>query len=106
MAGEGKERTVRLPWYRTLLFWHYGLPAATRLTLAAAAFSACWLALLLRRISAAPALAGPLLAASVVALMLFGSSAATSLREERAADRAPPAGAEQKAARPSRTVEP
>jgi hypothetical protein len=80
------DRSVSLPWYRVPLFWHYGLAAPVRLTVAAVAFSLCWLALLLRFARWARGFARPLLTFAAMALILFGSSAATSLREEALAD--------------------
>lgn len=36
------------PWSHVILFWHYGLPCSTRATIAAIAFTAIWVAALLR----------------------------------------------------------
>jgi len=70
-----------LPWYRFLLFWHFGLPGALRLTIAATAFTVCWLAILMRYIGPRQA-AEALLAVSLAVLVLFASSAATTLHQE------------------------
>jgi len=80
-----KDKTAALPWYRLVLFWHYGLPAASRVAVAATAFSGLWLALAFR-LAGWRKPAGPLMALSLVALILFGSSAFTSLYEESKAD--------------------
>jgi tetratricopeptide (TPR) repeat protein len=75
------DSAAALPWYRFPLFWHFGLPATIRLSVAAAAFSACWLALLMRRTASRRA-ADALLAASLAVFVLFASSAATTLHQE------------------------
>jgi len=79
-----KEKPVDLPWYRLVLFWHFGLPVATRVAVAAVAFSGFWLALALR-LAGWRKPAEPLMALSLVALVLFGSSALTSVYEESGA---------------------
>jgi len=75
------DSAAALPWYRFPLFWHFGLPGAIRLSIAAAAFSACWLSLLMRRIGPRHT-ADALLAVSLAVLVLFASSAATTLHQE------------------------
>ena len=96
-----KNRNVSLPWYRVPLFWHFGLAAPTRTTIAAVAFSLCWLTPILRLAAWGRRVAGALLGLAFAAFVLFGSSAATSLWEEARAqavrDR-PPAGVRQPAA--------
>ncbi len=72
-----------LPWYRPLLFWHYGLATRTRFLVAAAAFSLAWLAVAFRLLGW-QAGARPLLATALVVLVLFGSSTLTSLHQEAA----------------------
>jgi len=71
----------RLPWYRVPLFWHYKPAARTRLTIASAAFLSLCLALLLRRFHR-PEPYRFLLAISVATLVLFGSSALTTIYQE------------------------
>jgi len=81
MAGGKKNVTVALPWYRFPLFWHYGIPGPTRMTIAVCAFFFCWIALILGA-------AGPhrtarrLLILALAILVLFGSSILTSLHQE------------------------
>ncbi len=41
--AQNPDTPAALPWQRIPLFWHYRLPAATRMTIAAIAFSAIWL---------------------------------------------------------------
>ena len=70
--------TPKLPWYRTPLFWHFGLPGKTRVTIASIAILMIWISFLLR-------MAGwkdtyrALLGVALAVLILFGSSAATTL---------------------------
>jgi tetratricopeptide (TPR) repeat protein len=72
---------TRLAWYRAPLFWHYGLPGRTRLTIAAVAFLGVWVALLLR-ITGFRAAYRIAVSFAAVLLILFGSSAATTLYQE------------------------
>jgi tetratricopeptide (TPR) repeat protein len=73
-------------WERVLLFWHYRLPAELRFRLAAVGFSALWLALALRQARRKGA-ARWLMAVALLLLMLFGSSAVTTLVQEHSARR-------------------
>ena len=82
----------KLPWYRAPLFWHFGLPGRTRVTVASFAILMIWISFLLR-------MAGwkdtyrAILGIALAILILFGSSAATTLylelRPDTAADLAP-----------------
>ena len=74
-----------LPWYRLVLFWHYGLPCRARLSVAVLSFTVIWLCLILRKCGLR-AVAAPILTLSIVLLVLFGSSAATSIHQEARAD--------------------
>lgn len=80
-----EEDTASLPWYRPILFWHYSIGAGQRLGITVVAFAALWLGFILRSIGARR-LAARLLAVSLVVLVLFGSSAATSLHMEARSD--------------------
>ena len=71
----------RLPWYRTLLFWHYKLPGRTRTTITAAAFLLIWIALLLRLAGYKESYRGTM-GIAIALLILFGSSAITTLYKE------------------------
>lgn len=82
---EGLKMRVML-WDRVLLFWHYRLPAATRILIAAIGFSLWWLGLALR-ILRRPTAARRLMAVAVVVLVVFGSSAITTLLQEQSAPR-------------------
>jgi hypothetical protein len=73
-------------WERVLLFWHYRLPAETRCRLAAVGFCALWLSLAFRQARRRSAAQG-LMAFALVLLILFGSSAVTTLVQENAARR-------------------
>lgn len=69
-------------WDRVLIFWHYRLPADLRCQLAAVGFSALWLSLTLRRTRRKGA-ARWLMAIALLLLILFGSSAVTTLVQEQ-----------------------
>ncbi len=71
----------KLPWYRPLLFWHYGLSGNVRITIASLAFLLLWIALLLRPLGINE-LSRTLLGVAVTLLIVFGSSAATTLYQE------------------------
>jgi hypothetical protein len=102
LAGEKQDEDVSLPWHRFLLFWHYGFSGSVRVAVAAGAFSMCWLALVAGSIGYRR-FARPMLVLAFLVLVLFGSSAATTLHLERKArgairetgvipeDRSPPA---------------
>jgi hypothetical protein len=80
-AGGNTGTELRLPWYRTLLFWHFGLPCATRTTLAAAFFALGWIGLSLRAMRRQQA-ATHLLILSLAGLVLFGTSVGTTWVQE------------------------
>ena len=76
---------VNLPWYRPLLFWHYELPAATRISIAVLAFMLCWGSLILRRFGARE-LCGQILVLCLVVFCIFGTSGAASWWQEHRDD--------------------
>ena len=73
-------------WDRVLLFWHYRLPADTRILVAAAGFSLWWLGLALR-VLRRPTAARRIMTVAVLVLIAFGSSAVTTLLQEQSARR-------------------
>jgi tetratricopeptide (TPR) repeat protein len=79
-AGQNAER-ASLPWHRYLLFWHYGLDAPARLNLAVAGFAGVWLALILRSVGMRH-LYRPLVILSLLLLVFYGSSIATTYIQE------------------------
>jgi hypothetical protein len=81
MAGKERDKDTYLPWYRALLFWHYGLSGAARSRIAALAFFAFWLALAIRTLGFQH-FAKPVIIVSIVMFVIFGSSVATSLHQE------------------------
>lgn len=85
MAGGSRDRDVSLPWYRSLLFWHFGLPCSVRWGITVTAFSAFWLGLAIRTMGFRR-LAKPVVLISFLVFMVFGSSVATSLHQEQAAE--------------------
>jgi len=76
-AGRDPGGDAAPPWYRVLLFWHFGIPAAVRTTVALVAFAGIWLALILRAFRFRHGFR-PFLVCCLVVLVLFGSSAATT----------------------------
>lgn len=78
LAVDGDERSASVPWNRLVFAWHFGLPLSLRLLVAAGAFSGLWLAAALRLAGWRRGLQLAVVAL-VVALALFGSSAAVSL---------------------------
>ena len=68
-------------WYRTPLFWHFGLPTHTRACIAATAFSLTWIifGIGLLRHRHAP---GPLMLTAVTTTVIFASSVALTLHAE------------------------
>ena len=96
MARGRKNVAVVLPWYRFPLFWHYGIPGPTRMTLAVCAFFCCWIALILGTLG--PRRVGRrLLIPALAILVLFGSSILTSLHQESGARITPERQAEVRA---------
>lgn len=73
-------------WDRVALFWHYGLAGSTRLLVAAIAFSALWVGLALRLLRRTRT-SRFVLAVATALLILFGSSALTTVLQEQAAQR-------------------
>lgn len=80
-AGEEKDETVSLPWYRVPMFWHFGLAVSTRMTISVYAFMAFWLSLILRSLDSRR-LYRPLMILSLIVLVMFGSSVLTTLESE------------------------
>jgi len=70
-----------LPWQRIPLFWHYRLPATTRMTIAALAFSAIWLLAIGRR-SRRREFILPFLWIATATFLLFGASFLSSVYSE------------------------
>ncbi len=82
MAPPGSEPTSSLPWYRMLLFWHYGLGISLRVAIALGGVSLLILAFA-ARLCRLRKLAACLHVMGVVITILFGSSAAASWQAER-----------------------
>jgi len=87
LAYAGREETGQgnLPWYRFPLFWHFDLGTPVRTHVAVLAFAALWAALLLRAFGLRH-ISEPLFAVAVLAVVLFGSSAVTSMYQEANTD--------------------
>lgn len=83
LEGGSKEagETVNLPWYRPLLFWHFGLATQTRVTIALSAFAAFWVLMSLRVLGIRRGITQLTVIAGAVAIV-FGSSAVTSLHQD------------------------
>ncbi len=70
-----------LPWYRVPLFWHFRLATPLRITLACGAFLAVWLFTTLRLLGS-ERVARWGFTIAVIAFILLGSSAGTSLYQD------------------------
>lgn len=79
-APAGTAPAPSLPWYRSVLPWHYALPLRVRVAAALAAWTVFWVALPFRR----RRLPRALLVLAALALVLFASSSALSLHANAA----------------------
>ena len=95
----------RLPWYRTLLFWHYRISGHARITIASLAFLLLWIALLLRQLGLTE-VSRPILGFTLTLLIVFGSSAATTLYQELRPQPLPAAITKNDVTNPTMTTEP
>jgi hypothetical protein len=80
-ARAEKNSEATLPWYRIPLFWHYALPCALRVQIAAGAFILVWVALIAGFFGGGRR-ARHLAWGALLILALFGSSALTTLQLE------------------------
>ena len=85
MAGKDRDKETALPWYRALLFWHYGLSGSIRSTIAASAFFVFWLALAFSAFGFRR-LTRPIAILAIAIVAVFGSSVATSFHQEAMAE--------------------
>jgi len=85
MARKANNETAEWPWYRLVLFWHFYLPAATRMMVAAIAFFIFWAALTLRLAGIQRSGVNALLILAAITMILFGSSVAISWHQEATA---------------------
>ena len=85
MARKANNETAEWPWYRLVLFWHFYLPAATRMMVAAIAFFIFWAALALRLAGIRRNVVKAILILAAITVILFGSSVATSWQQEATA---------------------
>ncbi len=82
--AEGRKQGLKTPvtsWLRWVLFWHYGLDCATRVTITAVAFSLLWLAGALR-LSGLRRTGAVLMVGAAVLMVLFGSSVLATFQQE------------------------
>lgn len=86
LAKKNKSRTAELPWYKMVAFWHYYLSCPQRTAVAAVAFLAFWLALVMRRMGL-KRMTGILSLTSLVVLIVFTTSVAVSWQMETSARR-------------------
>ncbi|MCK5850399.1 MAG: hypothetical protein KAH23_05740 [Kiritimatiellae bacterium] len=84
LAHNEEIETTPLPWHRLLLFWHYNLPASTRITITSCALSIICVLITLRILGFKKLVTPPLVITSVV-LIIFGSSAFTTIHQESTA---------------------
>ncbi|MBU0714576.1 MAG: tetratricopeptide repeat protein [Verrucomicrobia bacterium] len=82
MARKADNETAEWPWYRLVLFWHFYLPAATRMIVAAVAFFIFWAALTLRLVGIQRSVVNAILILAAIIVILFGSSVVTSWHQE------------------------
>ncbi|MFH1969829.1 MAG: hypothetical protein ABIJ53_05880 [Verrucomicrobiota bacterium] len=85
MARKADNETAEWPWYRLVLFWHFYLPAATRMMVAAIAFFIFWAALTLRLAGIQRSGINAILILAAITVILFGSSVAISWQQETTA---------------------
>ncbi|GAJ02917.1 unnamed protein product [marine sediment metagenome] len=85
MARKADIETAEWPWYRLVLFWHFYLPAATRMMVAAIAFFIFWVVLTMRLAGIQRSGANAVLIMVAITMILFGSSAAISWHQEATA---------------------
>jgi hypothetical protein len=83
IAGKNRDRDAYLPWYRSLLFWHFDLSGATRWGIAVISFFAFWLGVSLRTLGFRQ-LTRVIVVISFAAFVVFGSSVAASIHQEQA----------------------
>lgn len=81
LAGGDTSVMPMLPWYRYLLFWHYGLSLSSRMNIAIFAYSVFWLSLFPWIPGTRPAKRA-VTAIALSVMMVFGSSAATTIQQE------------------------
>ncbi len=84
LAEGDNAKIAPLPWHRYPLFWHYMLSMSQRIILAICAYSLFWFSLILR-LTRFKSTASTVTTISLAFLMLFGSSAATSIYHENIA---------------------
>ncbi len=82
MALEAGEETASLPWHRAFLLWHYRLSTPSRITIALGALLVLCLATAMRPWTRHESIRYAM-AIAVLTLVVFGSSALTSLHLER-----------------------
>lgn len=76
---------ARLPGYRALFAWHYGVPFSTRVWIAVSGWTLAWMALGVRRFHASR-LGRSVFILGLALLMLYGSSAVLTWHQERLDD--------------------
>jgi len=86
MARKANIETAELPWYRLVLFWHFYLPAATRMMVAAIAFFIFCVMLTLRLLGIQRSALNAVLILAAITMILFGSSVAVSWHQEATAN--------------------
>lgn len=85
IAGDRRDISPSLPWYRIPLFWHYGLSLRIRITIASTAFLGIWIALLFRYAGFIHTYRR-IMVFSVFIFILFASSVGTTILQESKAD--------------------
>ncbi|MDD2599957.1 MAG: hypothetical protein PHO37_12145 [Kiritimatiellae bacterium] len=92
MARQTERAIVELPWYRTAFFWHYGIPARARITIALTGWSLLWAGILLYRLRKRSlntslqlvlTLSETCMITGALICLIFSSSAAFTLLQEK-----------------------
>ncbi len=81
MARKADNETAPWPWPRLVMFWHFYLPAATRMIVAATAFFIFWMALTLRLQGVRYSWLNVILILAVITVILFGTSVVTAWQQ-------------------------
>ncbi len=83
-AKGDNSKLLPLSWHRHPMFWHYLVPLSTRMNIAVYSFAIFWLTIILSKAGCKKSLRA-ITVLALAALILFGSSATTSIHQESVA---------------------
>jgi len=86
LARKAGRDAAEWPWYRVVCFWHFYLPASAKAGHRRGRLTVFWLTLALRRLGWRHGMSA-LITLALAALVIFGSSAATTWHQEATAKR-------------------